>query len=100
MLNLVPSKKFLKDIEKFKTMPKLRKKISKTLSFFEDNPMHPGLNIERIVNDHMAWSARIDKHYRISFEPETFLESGIPDWSSNIILLRMLDHDDLYKYPR
>ncbi len=70
------------------------------LNFIEENPRHPGLRIERIVNDPTAWSARVDKSYRISFEPEAFLTSGSPDWTSKLKLLRILDHDDLYKTPR
>jgi len=52
------------------------------------------------TNDPVAWSARIDRKYRLSFEPQSFLPSGSPDWSASIILLRILNHDDLYKHPR
>lgn len=100
MPKLIPSKKFIKDISKFQSDMKMRKKIAKTLSLLEENPLHPGLNLERIVNDPMAWSARVDRKYRISLDPEEFLPSGNPDWSVAIFLLRLLDHDDLYKSPR
>jgi len=96
MPKLIPSKKFVKDIKKFQSDTKLRKKIAKVLSFLEDNPLHPGLNLERIVNDPAAWSVRVDHKYRLSFEPEEFLPSGTPDWSASVFLLRLLDHDDLY----
>ncbi|QTA93455.1 Uncharacterized protein dnm_095560 [Desulfonema magnum] len=52
------------------------------------------------MNDPKAWSVRIDRKYRISFEPEEFLLSGNPNWSASILLLRFLDHDDLYRNPR
>jgi Txe/YoeB family toxin of Txe-Axe toxin-antitoxin module len=94
---LVPSKKFLEDIEVFRSNPVLRKKIAKALSLLERNPFHPGLNLERIANDPTAWSIRVDRRYRISFHPAKLLPSGSPDWSADIILLRVLDHDDLYK---
>jgi hypothetical protein len=68
--------------------------------FFESNPRHPGLKIERIINDPTAWSARADKRYRISFEPVAYLESESPDWSSPVKPLRILAHDDLYTAPR
>jgi hypothetical protein len=97
---LIPSKKFLEDIEVFRSNLILRKKIAKALSFLEKNPLHPGLNLERIVNDPTAWSLRVDKRYRISFDPIKLLSSGSPDWSAGIFLLRVLDHDDLYKHPR
>ncbi len=100
MPKLTPSKKFLEDIAKFQSDAVRRKKIAKTLAFLENNPLHPGLHTERIVNDPRAWSARIDCKYRISFEPHKMLPSGNPDWSAPILLLRLLSHDDLYKHPR
>jgi len=66
----------------------------------EENPCHPGLRIERITNDPTAWSARVDKRCRISFELMAFLPTGSPDWTSQLKPLRILDHDDLYKTPR
>jgi hypothetical protein len=79
----------------------LLKKVAKTLCFFfENNPRHPGLKIERIINEPSAWSACVDNRYRISFEPMAYLESGSPDWSAPVKLLNILDHDDLYTAPR
>ncbi len=100
MPELIPSKKFLEDIECFRTNQGIRKKIAKALNLLQKNPLHPGLNLERIVNDPTAWSVRVDKKYRISFDPIKSLPSGSPDWSAEILLLRVLDHDDLYKHPR
>ena len=100
MPELIPNKKFVSDLEKFKHQKPLLKKIAKTIHFLEKNPYHPGLRIERITNDPTAWSARVDKKHRISFEPTAFLPSGSPDWNSQLKLLRILDHDDLYKIPR
>lgn len=100
MPNLIPTRKFIQDTENLKDQKALIKKIAKTLALLETNPRHPGLRIERITNDKTAWSVRVDIRYRLSLEPESLLSSGIPDWSGNIILLRILDHDDLYKRPR
>ncbi len=100
MPKLIPSKKFLEDLEKLRSQKVLRKKIAKALRFLETNPLHPGLHIERITNDPTAWSARVDNKYRISFEPQQYHHSGNPNWSSAVFLLRLLDHDDLYKSPR
>jgi hypothetical protein len=97
---LIPSKKFLEDIEAFRSNQVLTKKLAKTSSLLEKNPLHPGLNLERIVNDPTAWSVRVDKKYRISFDADRLLHSGGPDWSASILLLRVLGHDDLYKHPR
>ncbi len=100
MPKLTPTKLFLKDVDQLKSDKQLLKKIVKTLAFLETNPLHPGLHIERIVNDPTAWSARVDKSIRLSFEPQKLHASGNPDWSGEILLLRMLAHDDLYKHPR
>ncbi|MDQ7786913.1 MAG: hypothetical protein RDU01_04845 [Thermodesulfovibrionales bacterium] len=100
MPELIPSRKFLDDIEVFRSNAITRKKIAKALALLEKNPFHPGLNLERIVNDPTAWSIRVDKRYRISFDPARLLSSGSPDWSADMFLLRILDHDDLYKHPR
>ncbi len=100
MPELIPSKRFAKDLDVFKTNKPIRKKIAKALSALRENPRHPGLRLERIVNDPTAWSIRIDRKYRISFDPDGHLPSGAPDWSAPVALLRVLDHDDLYKFPR
>jgi hypothetical protein len=64
------------------------------------HPLHPGLHLERIVNDDSAWAIRVDSRFRISLDPEGYLTSGDPDWAKPILLPRILDHDDLYKHPR
>jgi hypothetical protein len=97
---LIPTKLFLKDMEQFRSNANVRKKIAKALALLEANPLHPGLHLERIVNDPSAWSARIDGRYRLSFDPGSYLPAGNPDWSAALTLLRILDHDDLYKSPR
>ncbi|SMN15319.1 hypothetical protein CRYPA_1386 [uncultured Candidatus Thioglobus sp.] len=49
MLQLIPSKKFVKDLKAFEKNTELRKKIAKTLSILKSNPRHSGLNLERII---------------------------------------------------
>ena len=97
---LIPSKLFLKDLEQFRANTVVRKKIAKALTLLENNPLHPGLRVERIVNDPSAWSLRVNGRYRLSFDPGGYLPAGNPDWSAAVILLRILDHDDLYKSSR
>ena len=46
MPKLVPTDKFLADIEKFRSNKAMRKKIAKTMTFLENNPHHPGLALE------------------------------------------------------
>jgi len=100
MPELIPSKRFLKDIEKFRANPNIHKKVAKTLVYLENDPLHPGLHPERIVNDPTAWSVGVDRKCRISIDPKKHLASGNPDWSASVTLLRILVHDDLYKFPR
>jgi hypothetical protein len=100
MPKLIPSLKFLDDAEALRRDPVLTKQLAKTLRYLEENPLHPGLHLERIVNDPNAWSVRIDQRYRLSFDPGSYLPAGNPDWSESLILLRVLDHDDLYSHPR
>lgn len=100
MPQLTPSKAFLKDLEQHRSNKGLMKKIVKALALLEANPLHPGLHLERIANDSTAWSARIDARYRLSLDPSGYHPAGNPDWSAAIALLRILDHDDLYKSPR
>jgi len=100
MPKLIPSKKFLDDVALFRSNAVMRKKIAKALAMLETNPLHPGLHLERIVNDPTAWSARVDGRYRLSFDPSAVLPAGNPDWNAAILLLRLLDHDDLYRVVR
>jgi hypothetical protein len=100
MPQLIPTKLFLKDVEGFRSNTILRKKVAKALSLLEANPLHPGLHLERIVNDPFAWSVRVDGRYRLSLDPGGYHPAGNPEWSAAITLLRILDHDDLYKSPR
>jgi hypothetical protein len=100
MPELTPTKFFLKDIEAFESNRPVQGKILKALGFLQENPFHPGLHLDRIINDPTAWSVRVDRRYRISIDPKSHHSSGTPDWNDGIILLRILDHDDLYKKPR
>ncbi|MCF8081194.1 MAG: hypothetical protein K9K88_18105 [Desulfobacterales bacterium] len=100
MPKLIPTNKFLSDLEALRRQAPVRKKIGKTLGLLEANPLHSGLHLERIVNDPTAWSIRVDRKFRIALDPEAYLPSGNPDWTAGIVLLRILSHDDLYRHPR
>jgi hypothetical protein len=100
MPQLIPSKLFLKDMEQYRSNAILCKKIVKALALLEANPLHPGLHLERTTNDPSAWSARVDVRFRLSFDPGGYLPAGNPDWQMALTLLRILEHDDLYKSPR
>ena len=100
MPKLIPSNKFIDDAERLGKNAVLRSKLIKALAQLERDPSYPGLRIERIANDPTAWSARIDGRYRLSFDPGARMKNGFPDWKTPILLLRVLDHDDLYRMPR
>lgn len=100
MPELIPANKFLEDVETFRRQKTVRKEIAKALRHLETDPLHPGLHLERIVNDPSAWSIRVDRHYRISLDPEKHHDSGNPDWTAPLLLLRILGRDDLYRHPR
>ena len=100
MPTLTLTNKFLEDLEAFRRQAALREKVAKTLTLLEANPLHPGLHLERIVNDPAAWSVRVDRRYRIAVDPTSYLEGGNPDWLAGVVLLRILSHDDLYRHPR
>lgn len=98
MPTLIPSKLFLKDVESFQSNSVLRKKIAKA-------PYHAGAQSFALrppsgTNHKRAWSVRINGRYRLSFDPGGYHPAGNPDWNATIILLRLLDHDDLYKSPQ
>jgi hypothetical protein len=100
MPKLIPTEKFIEDAECFRRRPEIMKKIAKTLRLLEKNPLHPCLRLERIANDPTAWAVPVDQQYRLSFDPEKTLPAGNPDWSAPVCLLRLLDHDDLYRHSR
>jgi hypothetical protein len=100
MPQLTATKLFIKELEQFGSNKVLLKKIAKALALLEADPLYPGLHLERIINDSSAWSARVDGRYRLSLDPGCYSPAGNPDWSAEILLLRILDHDDLYKWPR
>lgn len=98
MPELIPSLKFLEDLDTFISEKAVRKKVGKKLGLLSGTPLHGDLKIERIINDSAAWSVRIDFRYRIAFEPLEYLSTGNPNWASKIRLLRILQNEDLYRF--
>lgn len=96
MPHLIPSVEFLDDLEQLRNEKSVRRNVASKLCLLGKNPLDPGLNIERIINDSSAWAVRLDIRHRISFEPTKYLLSGSPDWSAPIRLLRMIRNKDLY----
>lgn len=56
------------EIKKYLSTRNLEKKFEKQISFFKDNPFHPGLKTELLEPRRMKiWSFRIDRKYRALF---------------------------------
>jgi len=86
MPELKLTKKFLKDLENLRKKDKKKlRQVIKSMALLEQNPLHPGLHIERIVNDPSAWSARVDRRLRISFEPQQLEKLYIPHGSDKTL---------------
>jgi len=67
----------------------IQKKVDKQLRFLENNPRYPSLQVKRIQGTAGIWEARVDRHYRMSFE-----------MTGNTIYLRAVgNHDDVLKNP-
>ena len=58
-------------------------KVDKQLTLLADNPHHPSLQIKRIKGAAGLWEARVDLHYRMSFEMR-----------GEAIYLRVVGHHD------
>ena len=64
-------------------------KVDKQLSLLADHPRHPSLRVKRIQGTVGLWEARVDLHYRMSFEMR-----------GEAIYLRVVGHhDDVLKRP-
>lgn len=46
----------------------IQRKIDKQLALLTENPRHPSLQVKRIKGTTNLWEARVDLHYRMSFE--------------------------------
>lgn len=61
----------------------IQRKVDKQLQFLADNPRYPSLHTKRIRGTTNIWEARLDLHYRMTFE-----------MSSDTIVLRIVGHHD------
>ena len=80
------TEKFKKDF--FKLPPNVRKAAAKQVTQLLIDHTHPSLHMENIKSRKNIYSVHIDKRYRIAL---SFMED------ETILLMRALDHDDLYK---
>lgn len=75
------SKKFK---ELFCELPlSIRRKFAKQIRLFEQNPKHPSLQAKKMQGHNNIWEARLDYHYRFTF-----------NWEGDSITLRVVGHHD------
>jgi mRNA-degrading endonuclease RelE of RelBE toxin-antitoxin system len=68
----------------------IREKVKKTLRLLAENPRHPSLRTKPIQGAKGLYEARIDEHYRLTYE-------RLP---GDVLQIRALGvHDDLLKNP-
>ena len=86
-MNFLYSKKFK---ALFKNLPPtIRKKFAKQIRLFIKNTRHPSLHVKKIQGHPNIWEARIDYHYRFTF-----------NWKADFIILRTIGaHDEVLKKP-
>lgn len=48
--------------------PVIQKKVDRQLTQLSQASRYPSLRTQKLVNSHGIWEARIDYHYRITFE--------------------------------
>ncbi len=64
-------------------------KVDKQLAILADHPRHPSLQVKRMRGAEGLWEARVDLHYRMSFE-----------WCGGTLYLRVVGHhDDILQRP-
>ena len=67
----------------------IQRKVDKQVALLADNLRHPSLQVKRIKGTRGLWEARIDRHYRLSFE-----------MIEDTIYLRVAGHhDEVLKFP-
>jgi len=83
-------KAYKKFRDNYDDLPKeIRKKADKQIKLLAENFRHPSLNCKKIQGRESIWEARVDFHYRMTFEI-----------ISDIIFLRSIgNHDEVIKSP-
>lgn len=76
--------------ESYQRLPRIiQRKVDKQLAFLAENLRHPSLQVKPIQGTPGIWEARVDLHYRMTFEV-----------ISDVIYLRVVGHhDDVLRRP-
>ena len=76
-------------------LPEIKEQARKAFMLFQENPSHPGLNIERIEGYPGIWSGRVSQKYRWTFHFEQD-----PDTGERICVHRFIGaNEDVYQKP-
>lgn len=76
--------------ELYKELPlTIRRKFNKQIKLLATNIHHPSLHTKKIQGHPNVWEARIDYHYRFTF-----------NWEMDVIILRTIgSHDEVFRRP-
>ena len=85
-MRLLRTKPFLKEYKKLS--PILQNKVHRQISHLATDMRHPALYAKKMVNQDDIWEARIDEHYRMTFQIY-----------NDIIILRRVGTHEIYRKP-
>ncbi len=85
-MRILRSEPFLKQY--IKLSPDIRKKVDRTILYLAQNSKHPSLHAKKMVHEAEIWEARVDIHYRVTFQR-----------NGEVILLRRVGTHEIYKRP-
>ena len=66
----------------------IRHKVDRQIQTLVSNFTHPGLRARKMIHMGGIWEARVDRHYRFTFERD-----------GSVILLRTVGTHDIYQRP-
>lgn len=68
--------------------PQIRKKVDRQLLYLANNLYHPSLRARKMAGFVDIWEARVDEHYRMTFQV-----------TSEVIVLRKVGTHKIYRKP-
>ena len=80
--------------ERFRTSyrrlpPAIQRKVDRQVQRLSEDPRHPSLQVKPVKGTKGIWEARIDLHYRMTFE-----------MSGEVLYLRVAgNHDEVLRHP-
>ena len=80
------SRSFIRQYRKLP--PLIQQKVDKQLQRLENDLQHPGARVHKMVNQEDIWEARVDIHYRMTFE-----------LSGDVIVVRRVGTHEVYRKP-